>query len=87
MDPLEIVKEVGSRALNLSAERATPDLLDRCHRHGIPVAVYTVNSKRKMRRLVEMGVDAIFTDRPDRLIEVIGRIERRTSTKTLPAAG
>jgi len=26
-----------------------------------------------MRRLLDMGVDAINTDRPDRLMEVLGR--------------
>ena len=71
LDPLEVVQEVGSRGLNLSSDEVTPDLVERCHRHGLPVSVYTVNSKRQMRRLVRMGVHAIFTDHPDRLRDVV----------------
>lgn len=70
-DPLEIVKEVGSRAFNISGKRLTVAMLDRLHRHGIPVAVYTVNEPEEMRRIVALGVNAIFTDQPDRLIAVL----------------
>jgi glycerophosphoryl diester phosphodiesterase len=70
-DPLEIVQEAGSRGLNISNDWVTPALVERCHRHGIPVGVYTVNSRRRMRRLIDMGVHSIFTDRPDRLLEVL----------------
>lgn len=71
LDPLEVVQEVGSRGLNVSSDEVTPELVERCHRHGLPVSVYTVNSKRQMRRLVRMGVHAIFTDHPDRLRDVV----------------
>jgi glycerophosphoryl diester phosphodiesterase len=70
-DPLEVVREAGSRGLNLSRKDVTPELVERCHRHGLPVGVYTVNSEREMRRLIRMGVDSLFTDRPDRLREVL----------------
>ncbi|MGD8441043.1 MAG: glycerophosphodiester phosphodiesterase family protein, partial [Holophagae bacterium] len=43
----------------------------RCHSHGLPVGVYTVNRTRPMRRLLRLGVHAIFTDRPDRLRDVL----------------
>jgi glycerophosphoryl diester phosphodiesterase len=70
-DPLEIVQEVGSRGFNLSAKRVTADIVERCHRHGIPVAVYTVNDPVQARRLRALGVDAFFTDHPDRLIDAL----------------
>jgi glycerophosphoryl diester phosphodiesterase len=70
-DPLEIISEIGSRGINLSKDRVTPEIVERCHRHGFPVGVYTVNREAEMRRLIEMGVDSIFTDHPDRLIEVL----------------
>jgi glycerophosphoryl diester phosphodiesterase len=79
-DPLEIVQEVGSRGLNIAKDRVTSKLVDRCHRHGIPVGVYTVNKPSQMRRLIEMGVDSIFTDRPDRLIEVLADRESRAAS-------
>lgn len=70
-DPLEIIQEVGSRGFNISGKRLTAAMVDRCHRHQIPVAVYTVNEAADLHRLMEMGVDAVFTDHPDRMIEIV----------------
>lgn len=43
----------------------TPRLITAAHRHGIDVHVWTVNAPADMRRLVDMGVDGIVTDRAD----------------------
>lgn len=50
-------------------------LLEAADRHGLDVHPWTVNDTAEMRRLAELGVDAIFTDFPDRLRRVLG--ERR----------
>jgi glycerophosphoryl diester phosphodiesterase len=36
--------------------------------HGLQVFVYTVNDPKDMKHLIEMGVDGIITDFPDRCI-------------------
>ena len=72
-DPLEIIQEVGSRGFNISGKRLTAAMVERCHRHGIPVAVYTVNEPDDLRRLIELGVNAVFTDHPDLMIEVLAK--------------
>lgn len=41
------------------------------HGHGLSVSVWTANSKIAMRRLVACGVDAIMTNFPNRLREVL----------------
>jgi glycerophosphoryl diester phosphodiesterase len=46
-------------------------MLRRCREHEIPVGIYTVNDPRQMRRLVKKGINAIFTDHPDRLREIL----------------
>jgi glycerophosphoryl diester phosphodiesterase len=43
------------------------------HRRGMDVHVWTVNEIADMERLIGLGVDGIITDRPDRLIELLGR--------------
>jgi glycerophosphoryl diester phosphodiesterase len=41
------------------------------HRRNIPVHVWTVDDPVAMRRLLDLGVDGIQTDRPDRLARVL----------------
>jgi glycerophosphoryl diester phosphodiesterase len=73
LDPVEVVTGVGASVFNIKRVRLTPEMLRRCHESGIPVGVYTVNKKRHMRRTITLGVDAIFTDHPDRLLEVLAK--------------
>jgi glycerophosphoryl diester phosphodiesterase len=40
---------------------------------GMQVHVWTVNEEADMQRMVELGVDGIITDRPDRLVRLLGR--------------
>jgi glycerophosphoryl diester phosphodiesterase len=37
------------------------------------IHVWTVNEKDDMQRLLDLGVDGIITDYPDRLLDVLGR--------------
>lgn len=43
------------------------------HDHNVAVHVWTVNETQDMERLIELGVDGIITDRPDRLMRLLGR--------------
>ena len=49
-------------------------VLAAARRHGIAVHVWTIDEPAEMRRLLDMGVDGIMTDRPAVLREVM--IER-----------
>lgn len=43
----------------------TPRLIAAAHRHDVEVHVWTVNDPAEMRRLIDLGVDGIVTDRAD----------------------
>ncbi len=47
------------------------------HRAGLPVKVWTVNDADDMRRLLDWGVDAIITDRPDVAVGVVSEGQTR----------
>ncbi len=49
----------------------TPRFVKRAHRADKQVHVWTVNDSADMRRLLDIGVDGIITDRPDVLNEVV----------------
>ena len=38
---------------------------------GLKTTVYTVNDERRLRELLELGVDGIFTDRPELLLALL----------------
>jgi len=48
----------------------TPRFIRAVHKRDISLYVWTVNEEADMRRLFDMGVDGIITDRPDRAVLV-----------------
>jgi glycerophosphoryl diester phosphodiesterase len=48
----------------------TPEFIDHAHRASLPVKVWTVNEPADIERLLDWGVDAIISDRPDVAVDV-----------------
>lgn len=51
----------------------TPGFVNDAHSRGMDVHVWTVNEAADMQRMIDLGVDGIITDRPDILLELLGR--------------
>jgi glycerophosphoryl diester phosphodiesterase len=49
----------------------TPNLLEEAHSLGLRVAVWSPDLRSDMVRLMDMGVDAIITNRPDVLMTIV----------------
>ncbi len=49
----------------------TPDNVKYCHSKGIKVVPWTVDDPEDIKRIADCGVDAIISNYPDRLIEVV----------------
>ncbi len=64
----------------------TRRFLEEAHRRNIPVHVWTVDDPGDMRRLLEMGVDGIQTDRPDRLAPILTEVAGRPPAPCLSLA-
>jgi glycerophosphoryl diester phosphodiesterase len=69
--PIDIVKELKADAFNCSWKEIRKDWVDSLHHHKIPVNIYTVNADTLMHQMLDLGVDGIFTDYPDLLLQVL----------------
>ncbi len=54
-----------------NARGVTPEVMAAAKARGLLVHPYTVNEPVQMRALLELGVDGMFTDHPDRLAEIL----------------
>lgn len=54
-------------ALHPYQGQVTPKLVQQVRRRGQQINTWTVNEPAEMRRLIDLGVDGIITDRPDLL--------------------
>jgi glycerophosphoryl diester phosphodiesterase len=54
----------------------TRRFVEAAHATGVRVDAWTINEPGEMRRLLDLGVDVIMTDRPGTLADVIGQRER-----------
>jgi glycerophosphoryl diester phosphodiesterase len=51
----------------------TPAFVKAAHARNLAVEPWTINDAETMRKFIEWGVDGIITDRPDIMMEVLGR--------------
>lgn len=52
----------------------TPGFIRHAHRAGVAVKVWTVDDPADMRRLLEWGVDALISDRPDLAVGIVREV-------------
>jgi glycerophosphoryl diester phosphodiesterase len=61
---------------------ATPRLVRNAQARGLQVHLWTINEQPNMRLLLEMGVNGLITDYPDRALQLLGR---STQLSALPS--
>jgi len=54
-----------------STRVVSPRFVDDAHRAGLGVQVWTVDDEADARRLLAWGVDALITDRPDKMVKLV----------------
>jgi glycerophosphoryl diester phosphodiesterase len=65
--PIERALALEAEAVNPSLFVVTPELIEAAHQVGLAVHVYTVDAEDDMRRLIDLGVDGLFTNFPARM--------------------
>ena len=68
---VKLIAAAGCRIWSMFWRNLTPALIAEAHASGLKVLPWTVNEPDDMRRLIEMNVDGIITDYPDRLRRVM----------------
>ncbi len=66
-----LVAAAGCGTWSMFWRNLTPALVEEAHAAGLAVLPWTVNDPADMQRLIDMGVDGIITDYPDRLRRVM----------------
>ncbi|MEU4390802.1 glycerophosphodiester phosphodiesterase family protein [Kribbella sp. NPDC023855] len=65
---------------SLEIVTAHPEYVDRAHKHGHQVHVWTVNTEQDVRHCQAIGVDALISDRPDLAIQTLSQPPLHPST-------
>ena len=67
----EVTKGENWQVLNLRNSFLTREKIEKIHREGIKINVYTVNSEEELEQFVKWGADGLITNHPDRLIRIL----------------
>ncbi len=67
---IALATELEARCIVPSRRRVSPELIAAAHARDLGVWVWTVNDPGEMRRLAAAGVDALFSDYPERFAEL-----------------
>jgi len=73
--PAQIVQQYKADAFNCTYWQLTKKRFENLRTNDIPVLVYTVDDPQRMNKLIDMGVDGIFTNKPDLLNNVLNESE------------
>ncbi len=60
-------EDIGATHIVLYLYAVNKEFIEDAHKRGLQVFVYTVNDPNEMKLLVDMGVDGIITNYPDRI--------------------
>jgi len=71
--------------INVNQRKVSRGLVRHAHTLGLRVTAFVVNGRPAMRNLVRAGVDAISTDRPQRLYEVLRKRSRVMPQRRAPS--
>ena len=77
-------KKVGAEALNPQRSLVNRELVESAHGEGLAVYVFTVDDGEEMRRMLDIGVDGLFTNHPRRMRTLLAsrqgadRVDRRS---------
>ena len=70
-DMLDKARTLNAFSLHLNMKITHQALVEAAHREGLKVYVYTVNTAKDITKMIQMGVDGVFTNYPDRVFSAL----------------
>lgn len=77
----EYANKIGAKAWNAGFSELRPDAVERAHKAGLAVNVWTVDGRKKWNEAVDMKVDGIVTDDPAGLMKFFGDDTQKNAQK------
>lgn len=67
------VKSCGAVGINFNKNNATKELVEKFHQNNLLASIWTVNKKRKMKKILTLAPDNITTRRPDKMEKILNQ--------------
>lgn len=77
---VRLAKDTGADQISVHYSLATRKLIKKARKHGLSVAIWTADNPRWVKRAFRLGLCAIITNDPGRLLEKRRSLEARLST-------
>ena len=72
VDDAKFAEDLGAFSVHVSLEFVDRQFVDDAHSRNLNVYVFTVNHPEDIARMYHLGVDGVFTDFPERVLEKYG---------------
>ena len=70
-DRWQRAERLGAWSVNFNERHVTRELVIEAHEYGYMILTYTVNNTKRIAKLLDLGVDGIFSDYPDRVLALL----------------
>ena len=72
-DGIGLAARLGAYSIHPDAESVSLQWVEQAHAVGLKIFAYTVNRTDQIHKMGQLGVDGVFTNFPDRIVDELGR--------------
>jgi glycerophosphoryl diester phosphodiesterase len=62
--------DIGAEAIHIQHQNITADLVREAHAHGLKIRAWNPDTVEEIQRVIDLGVDAVGSNRPDLLVQL-----------------